>query len=272
MPRAAFVVAFGLATAGCNRFTAEPQEARFVIAGAHELLTCEACHTEGRPYQPLPTNCQSCHEEDRKNDTHFPNQTCNEAGCHSSEHFTWAEVLGVEDGFHDFLPLEGSHDQDCSACHKDTKNYADLAGESSYCWNCHEAERWTKDPTDPLGQGLHYIRYLDLKQKEPDPRFRWDCGPCHEPVAWSSNPFFHGPRSPHGTLLADANSCVPIADDTQWVTGCEGCHPGSTKNLDCDTCHADSHLAGTNPTTCLTAGCHESAQPPNCDSLVTPPL
>ncbi|MEN0068057.1 MAG: hypothetical protein AAGA48_38360 [Myxococcota bacterium] len=268
-PRAAFVIVAALAIA-CNRFTAEPQPARFVIAGAHAQLTCEACHTEGRPYQALSTNCQSCHEEDRKSPTHFPNQTCNDAGCHSSEHFAWADVLGVEEGFHDFLPLEGSHDQDCSACHKDTKNYADLEDESAYCWNCHEAERWTEDPSNP--QGLHYIQYLDLDQKKPDPRFRWDCGPCHQPVAWSENPFFHAPRSPHGTFVFDGVTCVPKVDETQWVTGCEGCHPGSTANLDCDTCHPDGHLAGSNPLTCLSANCHTSAQPTGCNSLDTPKI
>ncbi|MEO0600140.1 MAG: hypothetical protein AAF211_01820, partial [Myxococcota bacterium] len=103
-----------LAAVGCGRFQAEPQPTRFEIAGAHAALTCEACHTEGQPYGPLSTDCRSCHESDRKNEAHFADQTCNDAGCHTSADLTWADVVGGG-GFHDFLPLQDAHDLACEA-------------------------------------------------------------------------------------------------------------------------------------------------------------
>ncbi len=261
----------GLAAAGCSRFTPEPQPARFEIAGAHAELVCEACHTEGQPYQPLSTDCRSCHEADRPSPTHFAEQTCNDAGCHSSEHLTWGEVGGNVDGFHDFLPLEGSHDIDCALCHTDTEKYADLPGVSDYCWNCHEVDRKGDDDTP---NGLHYIAYVGGDPKQPDPAFRWDCGPCHVAQEWSTNAIFHSWRSPHGVMITDpaeVEVCIVEPDETAWITGCVGCHPDTTAVAQCVSCHDDpNHFPGQPPLTCTSAGCHESAQPPDCDSLATP--
>lgn len=254
------------AVVGCNRFQPEVQPVVFPIEGAHAALTCEACHTEPQPFGPLPTVCTSCHEADRPSPTHFPQQTCNDAGCHSSAHFAWTDVIG-DGGFHDFLPLEGSHDIDCSSCHKDLEDYADLPGVSAYCWNCHEAERWADDP-----DGSHYALPAGAPADQLDPRFRWDCGPCHEPVQWSTNPFEHGPRSPHGAMSSitpNGEDCVDTPPET-WVTGCNGCHPTSTATFVCYACHPDSHGGSFNEATCTNDGCHVSAQPPDCDSLVTP--
>ncbi|MEM6929578.1 MAG: hypothetical protein AAF602_21740 [Myxococcota bacterium] len=260
-----------LVAVGCGRFQAEPQPSRFEIAGAHSLLTCEACHTEGQPYGTLPTDCRSCHESDRKNAAHFPEQTCNDAGCHSSADFAWAEVGGVDGDFHDFLPLVDSHNLDCEACHTDTENYTDLPGVSSYCWNCHEVDRKGEDDTP---NGLHFIAYLNNDIAQPDPAFRWDCGPCHVAQQWATSAFDHAWRSPHGVMVSDpagVEACVVEADDTQWITGCVGCHPDTTAVAQCVSCHDDpTHFPGQQPLTCTGAGCHVSAQPPDCDSLITP--
>lgn len=269
LPRAGLWGSLGLVAIGCSRFEAEPQPARFEIAGAHAELVCEGCHTEGQPYQALPTDCRSCHEADRASPTHFADQTCNDAGCHTSADLTWSDLAGGTD-FHDFLPLEGSHDLECTSCHAEGKDNQDLPGVSEYCWNCHEIDR---KKTDDTPNGLHYVQYVGGDPKQPDPSFRWDCGPCHTPATWATGAFDHTPRSPHGTLVsdpADVEDCVPQPDPTDWVTGCVGCHPTSTAESQCASCHADSHFQGNPPSTCIDSGCHESAQPPDCDSLATP--
>lgn len=261
-------LSLGVTVGGCSRFDAEPVPVRFEIAGAHAALNCETCHTEGRPFQPLSTDCRSCHEQDRKSPTHYADQSCDDAGCHSNAHLLWADALG-EGGGHDFLPLEGAHDLDCEACHTDLENHADLPGVSAYCWNCHEADRRPEDLDTP--NGLHYIAYLGGDPKQPDPAFRWDCGPCHTPVDWSSA-FDHEPRSPHGVMLRDAiDICVLQPDETDWITGCDGCHPDSTAQSQCVSCHDDpGHFPGTAPLTCINAGCHVSAQPQHCDGRNPP--
>jgi len=266
MLRAGLWGSVGLAVVGCSRFEAQPEPARFEILGAHAALTCEACHTEGQPYQPLSTDCRSCHEADRPSPTHFAEQTCNDAGCHSSAHLLWTDVIAPGGDFHDFLPLEDAHDLDCAACHTDTENYADLPGVSAWCWNCHEEDR---KPDDDTPNGLHYIQYLVDDPKTPDPRFRWDCGPCHEPVDWSTN-IDHPWRSPHGTLIeGEKIECEPVPEN-EWVSGCIGCHPTSTATADCLGCHTDAHFTQANAVGCTEGDCHASAQPLGCDSLSTP--
>ncbi|HHO53094.1 MAG TPA: hypothetical protein ENK18_20025 [Deltaproteobacteria bacterium] len=260
------VVAIGLvASTSCSRFEAPVRQIRFEQVGAHATITCEACHGPP-PFSALPTDCQVCHEKDRKSPEHYAGQTCNGAngvGCHLVEHLTWAGVFGgtgTGTGVHDFLPLQGSHDLPCETCHTDTVNYLDLPGVSDYCWNCHEADRKA---------GGHYAQEGDPL----DPVYRWDCGPCHTPVAWDTDFFFHGPRVPHGTLLAIETTgtglpCSPTPDNT-WQHDCKGCHPVNTAEFVCLTCHDGVHGGVYTEPVC--ESCHVSAQPEGCDSLNPPP-
>jgi len=271
LPRADLWLTIALA-AGCKGFEAEPLPQRFDIAGAHAQLVCESCHTEGKPYQPLDTDCRSCHEADRSTPTHFPDQTCNDAGCHTSADLSWADVVGGVDFHDEFLPLEGSHDLECKSCHADLETYTDLPGEADYCWNCHEADR---DDDGETTNGLHYIAYVGGDPKQgPDPRFRWDCGPCHTPLTWEDAAFEHPTRTPHGSMITDPKGvevCVLQPDPADWVFDCADCHPESTATSQCVSCHDDpGHFPGSAPSTCIDAACHASAQPEDCDSLTTP--
>ncbi|MBX2801285.1 MAG: hypothetical protein KTR31_26645 [Myxococcales bacterium] len=254
------VVALGLlATIACERFEAPPREVRFELVGAHGRATCEACHG-APPFATIPTDCVTCHEDERKNDGHFPKQTCNGGdGCHSVEHFEWRDVIG-EGGFHDFLPLVGAHDQACDGCHKDPKGGKDLVGVSAYCWNCHEDAR----------PGGHYA----LEADPLDPTYRWDCGPCHSPTTfWPEETFVHTERSPHGVLFQvkeGQTGVCDLNDESLWVTGCEGCHPVANTEFKClEGCHDDAHIddAALFRQENACTGCHDSAQPEDCDSL-----
>jgi hypothetical protein len=245
-----------LSATACSRFAPEVPIVRFDInGGAHAQLDCEACHGPP-PFAALPTDCVSCHEDDRKNASHYPGQTCNaNGGCHSASDLSWGGVFGgtgeTGDGFHDFLPLDGSHDLDCTSCHADTVNYADLPGQSDFCWSCHEEDR---------KPGGHYT--LEDVYDPLYPVYRWDCGGCHVPNTWLTDVFVHPARIPHGSLDVDCN----IKPETGWVGGCQGCHPVATTEFACyDGCHPTAHDRNFAESACL--GCHVSAQPEDCDSL-----
>ena len=252
-----FGLVLGLIVAtSCSRFQADDPVVVFNLDGAHATLDCESCHGPP-PFEALPVDCLSCHELDRKNENHYPGQTCNGTagvGCHSASDLLWSDV-GVA---HDFLPLEGSHGGPCEDCHATPEGGNDLEGQAAFCWNCHEEDRpdgHYAQPGDPL-----------------DPLYRWDCGPCHEAVLFTSSFIFHQERTPHAAVDYDAKTqtCAPTPDFL-WVTGCEGCHPDNTEAFTCLGCHAGVHAYDYREDDAACTTCHPNAQMEECDSLNAPP-
>lgn len=110
----------------------------FPLFGAHDMITCVACHQAGSNLQwtRIGNECADCHMSDFNGTT---NPSHIEAGfstgcisCHLPTEDTWSG-----DNFHFFFPLTLGHDiADCKSCHT-TEIYTDL---SSDCISCHETD------------------------------------------------------------------------------------------------------------------------------------
>ncbi len=117
-------------------FTVIHEEAGFPLTGSHHVLDCSECHNKSVEliFEPLSTDCFSCHENNYNNTTspnhieeNFP-MDCYQ--CHDLDAETW--VIS-----HDFFPLEKSHNiSDCFTCHTES-NYKNT---SSECISCHSKD------------------------------------------------------------------------------------------------------------------------------------
>lgn len=216
---------------------AEHDGSSFPLEGAHARASCEGCHGPP-PFGSIvwDATCLSCHEVDRKAPDHYPGRGCADGGgCHTASQLTWSAVLGttgVTPLFHNFLPLEGTHDLPCASCHTSaTPSADDATGTSDLCWSCHEADR--KDAQHYVETGLQFL-------DEP----RWDCKACHDTesrtgaplAAWGTGEGDHGNvRFPHA-MVNNNNGQAPEL----WITACAACHPANPPVFQCtDSCHAD---------------------------------
>lgn len=108
---------------------------RFPLTGAHYTADCIDCHTDasGLRYDPLPTDCFSCHEKDYMNakapDHIAGNYSTNCVDCHNINAFSWGGA-GIN---HAFFPLIESHNIDCAQCHIQGQPYNSISQECSSC-------------------------------------------------------------------------------------------------------------------------------------------
>lgn len=115
------------------------REVSFPLTGAHAVANCTDCHKSetGLRFDPMGTDCISCHLDDYASTTNPNHQgagfSTNCVDCHRAEAFDWA-AEGIN---HDFFPLTEGHDiTDCASCHT-TPDYSKI---SSECITCHEAD------------------------------------------------------------------------------------------------------------------------------------
>ncbi len=247
------------------------KETGFALLGAHDRITCEACHSGGDFKKKIPKDCNGCHQADDAHATRF-GAKCGD--CHDNDH--WPIKTYDHAGRHKF-PLVGAHAKiDCYACH--TGNAAtqklpkDCAGchrsEDPHggklkggCDSCHGQQSWRADiifdhdtTQFPL-LGLHRIvscaqchatfafNTAPLKCVECHSRddvhkggLGKKCESCHSPNGWQLWVFDHAKQT-HFPLLG-AHRKLQCAD----------CHhepPGSVKtSSQCGSCHRkdDRHL------------------------------
>lgn len=205
----------------------------FPLTGAHTILQCNQCHTNGN-FNLTTKACVSCHLKDYQN-TNDPNhvqkgfpQTCEV--CHSTAAWMPAQFNHAASGF----PLTGAHAAlQCSQCH--INNNYNLT--STACVSCH-----LKD-----FQGTTNPNHISAG-------FPQQCQVCHSTTAWIPASFNHN-NTPFP--LTGAHVTVP----------CASCHVNNnytTLPTDCYSCHkADyngttnpNHVAAGFPTTCTT--CHNT--------------
>lgn len=231
------------------------------LPGVHATAACIDCHVTGPPFYAFPWDptCLSCHEQDRKPpappavvSNHHVGQGCAaNSGCHADVDPSWRDRDGVnpdtsdtggggtETGFgHGFLPLQGGHPTDCTACHLDgigaSSTVTPEGGTAALCWSCHEEDRY--------GGDSHFVYEED--ELPTGAELRRDCKACHDVTArtggpfaadWSNNSEHGGIRFPHGM----ENNDVP-ADESDYVTACTDCHSAGPPAYDCTVaCHEE---------------------------------
>ena len=282
--------------AACAPYEPLPRAQTAILPGVHATAACADCHGAGPPYYAFvwDTTCISCHEADRKPplppavvSTHYVGQGCaSQDICHAAVDPAWNDRDGVPDdtsdtgggtvtGYgHEFLPLEGGHPTDCTACHTDGVGSSSTVfpegGTPDLCWSCHEEDRY--------GGDSHYV-YDEEDTTLPDgAELRRDCKACHDvtsrtgaPFAsdWSENSEHGGIRFPHGMEDSAPPSFVPIPQSVAaYITDCAACHPTGPPAYQCTVaCHEEiyatsphtSYTPGSNDSSCTLSGCHPSA-------------
>jgi hypothetical protein len=242
----------------------------FALVGTHMSPTptpCVSCHLNNN-YTLNTADCLSCHQPDwNKTQTlggnvpnhvasNFPTTAAACSTCHTIT--TWAN--GKFDHSSTGWPLTGSHQMApagkvmaCTQCHVGG-NYT-LTSANTDCYGCHQAD-WSK--TQTLGGAVpnHISSGFATAQ----------CSTCHDTVNWADGKFDH---STTGWPLTGAH-----ADPTK--APCSSCHVNgnytlSSANTACYGCHlaawqstqtlggaVPNHVSAGFPTTCDTAGCHNT--------------
>lgn len=220
----------------------------FALIGAHETLSCAACHTPSPDFGTLfdpahQDDCFACHQTDyqaQHAEDGFPT-TCQT--CHSTQSWDGAVVdhLALSSGFaligaHNNLECSACHgpppgldplfdpanDTDCFACH--AMDYQDEHGSSgfpTYCIDCHTTQSWADAEVDhvALSDGFALIGAHD----------GLNCSACHGlPPAF--DPLFNP---------ADEDDCF-----TCHAAGYQQEHAGSGFPTTCQTCHTTEQWAG----------------------------
>jgi hypothetical protein len=208
----------------------------FALEGAHAVIECERCHTNGlsSAIETIATQCVDCHEADRTRarfpdhlDPAFP-QECVE--CHPPT--TWAAGRFDHASLSGFA-LAGAHERiTCESCHIPPGNEPRFdALDENDCIACHRAEFEAEHPTG----------------------FPETCLECHDVNSWQGADFDHGAITSFALLGAhdrlDCEDChIPPANELRWqpadVNDCVACHqadydrahPGSFGTI-CADCH-----------------------------------
>jgi len=201
--------------------------AAFALAGAHQTVACEKCHTDVKTFKNVAfATCGSCHRDPHESDF---GPTCDR--CHGSD--TW-RTTKVDHGRTDY-PLEGRHARvACAACHKGPAMKVTPA--SATCAACHaDPHRGTfeKDcgachtvrgfaaaaPFDHATTGYRLVdKHADLR-----------CEECHKPAA--------GP--PRAEAVAVGGAAVAL-DFKGLTEACASCHSDVHRGelgAECATCH-----------------------------------
>lgn len=197
------------------------RDTKWPLAGKHEKVACDACHTAATATQKLRTECASCH---RRNDVHLGRlgKDCDQ--CHTPEGWRSSVVFD-----HDLtkFPLVGLHVAvPCEQCHI-TRKYRDVGHE---CVDCHKVDDVHKGK---LGK---------------------ECARCHNSNGWRLWEFDHGKETKfaltgaHGKLACEACHRQP-ADEVKLKQDCLSCHEKDDLHLgqygrQCDRCHSTSTWKG----------------------------
>jgi hypothetical protein len=194
----------------------------FKLTGAHETVTCNACHVAGH-YKQTPKTCNGCHATD---DEHRGARGEDCGKCHVTKEWRTAkfdhlketkyELLGVHDrincvachrtgNYKDKIP------KDCNGCHQADDSHAARFGQK--CEDCHDNEHWPLKDYDHTGRHKYPLDGAHAKI---------DCYACHTATIATQKlakdcAGCHKSEDPHGGKLKD---------------GCEACHGQQTWRSD----------------------------------------
>ncbi len=193
----------------------------FALEGAHEKISCYACHSARIETQKLPKDCASCH---RSEDPHGGKLKGGCDSCHRVQ--SWKTGIVFDHDLTNY-PLLGLHRvASCAQCH------ASLAftGAQTKCVDCHA-------PDDVHKGGLGK-----------------KCESCHSTNGWALWDFDHGKQA-HFRLLG-AHAKLKCADCHREVPGtdkmsqqCIACHRKDDRHLgqygaQCGRCHSNDSWKG----------------------------
>jgi hypothetical protein len=186
----------------------------FKLTGAHDTVTCNACHVAGH-YKQTPKSCNGCHATD---DEHRGARGEDCGKCHVTKEWRTAKYDHLKETGYELL---GVHDRiNCVACHR-SGNYKDKIPKD--CNGCHQAD------------DAHAAR------------FGQKCGDCHDNDNWPLKHYDHTERHKFPLVGAhakiDCYACHTATVATQKLAkDCAGCHksedPHGGKLKDgCEACH-----------------------------------
>ncbi len=189
---------------------------QFPLAGAHQAVACQNCHTNGN-YQLVYQDCYQCHQSDFQqttNPNHVTgnfNHDCTQ--CHTSTAWSPATFNHNATNF----PLTGAHvSQQCQACHI-SGNYQIVYQD---CYQCHQSDfQQTTNPNHVTGNFSH------------------NCAQCHSTTNWLGGSFNHNTTN------------FPLTG-AHVAQQCQACHISGNYQLvyqDCYQCHQSDFQQTTNP-------------------------
>ena len=198
-----------------NNITELHRQTSFPLQGSHAIANCTACHTSETDlrFDPLETDCFSCHETDYEattNPEHIKTGfSTNCIECHQVDAFDW----DAEDIDHDFFPLTQGHAiYECAKCHTGV----DYSKISTECITCHETDYLNS--TNPSHQTIGIST---------------SCAECHTTQpGWAPAEYKeHDPN--HFPIYSGAHA-------GSWAN-CIDCHtdPNHYDVFTCITCHAN---------------------------------
>ena len=122
-------------TSAWSPATFDHNQTQFPLTGAHAMLPCLACHSNG--YTGTPTDCYSCHQQEYNNTTNPNHQAAgfptNCEACHNT--IVWTQTTWDHDS--QYFPIySGRHQGEwnvCADCHVNPNNYQVFE-----CIFCHE--------------------------------------------------------------------------------------------------------------------------------------
>ena len=223
----------------------------FPLNKGHAITDCAACHTTG-VFEPVSTDCYSCHQQDFVSATNPSHQnqgfstSCTE--CHTTEPNWKPAKFDIHDNFY-FPIYSGEHRgewESCTDCHKQPENYSVFS-----CVDCHEHN---KNEMDNKHREINGYSYNSMA-----------CFACH-PLGKEEGAFNHNTTNfplKGAHIQADCLSC-----HTEIFSG---------TSTDCRSCHTNNYNQAVNPNH-LTAGistecsgCHteEDWKPSQFDHTVT---
>ena len=188
----------------------------FPLAGKHEAVRCDACHTGDLYKQKLAKTCISCHRAD---DEHKGRNGEKCESCHTAQ--DWRKV-----GF--------DHD-------KDTKFALKGKHTRLKCQDCHQGDVYT-EKLDKACVACH--RTDDVHKGSLGPA----CATCHTPDDWKKTAFDHNKdtkfplRERHANLTCQACHKGPDPKTEKLGTGCKDCHKKDDvhkgqEGETCENCH-----------------------------------
>jgi hypothetical protein len=189
----------------------------FRLTGAHQTLSCNACHIGGR-YKHTPKTCIGCHATD---DEHRGSRGSECGKCHVTKEWKTAKYDHLKETGYALLGVHA--DIDCLACHR-SGNYKDKIPKD--CTGCHAAD------------DAHATR------------FGAKCDDCHDNEKWHPVTYDHAVQAKfplngaHAKI--DCYACHTAVVTTQSLPkDCAGCHRSEDPHAGklsggCETCHGES--------------------------------
>jgi hypothetical protein len=184
----------------------------FALAGQHEKVACEKCHTTPGEFKNAPTTCIGCHQKD---DKHNGSEGTVCETCHNVS--GWKPSTFNHDSA--IFKLTGAHiNALCSKCHT-TPNM--FKGTPTDCVACHR-----KDDAHNGSLGTA-------------------CSSCHSTTAWKPSTFDHNSTAFKLTGLHASVQCAQCHMNGSFKgtpTNCFSCHQnddkhGGSEGTACENCH-----------------------------------